>query len=66
MDPHDLKIRRMNNAGTVIGGTGVVAAGNRGQVDIKLGTGRYELYCTLANHESLGMRAYLKVERNSP
>jgi uncharacterized cupredoxin-like copper-binding protein len=56
----------MNNAGTVIGGTGVVAAGNRGQVDIKLGTGRYELYCTLANHESLGMRAYLKVERNSP
>jgi plastocyanin len=60
-DPHDLKLRR-------IGGTRVytipeTAPGERTTRTFRLWAGRYQVWCSVADHRSLGMRAHLRVFR---
>lgn len=61
-DPHNLVVRDLKS-GVVVGGLSGVAAGNRGELEIKLKPGRYVLFCSYADHESLGMSATLNVKK---
>jgi plastocyanin len=58
-DPHDLRLQRVGSRH--IAGIGEVAAGERGELTLKLVRGRYSLWCSVANHRKLGMRATLVV-----
>jgi plastocyanin len=58
-DPHDLRLQRAG--ARHIAGLGVVAPGKRGELSVKLPRGRYSLWCSVANHRKLGMRATLVV-----
>jgi len=64
-DPHNLVIRRLKD-GAVLGNSGAVLSGARGEIDLKLKPGKYVLYCSFANHEALGMSATLKVKDEPP
>jgi hypothetical protein len=61
-DVHDLVVRR---AGRRIGGlAGVVKPGGTATLRLTLRqAGRYQLVCTVADHEARGMRATLRVVR---
>jgi plastocyanin len=59
-DPHDLHVQPLGQGRA--GNLGSVALGNQGELLIKLKPGRYELYCSLGNHRSLGMDAVLVVK----
>ena len=58
-DDHDLAVR--NARGQIIASTKVVHHGGLGQLRVRLKPGRYQLVCTLADHEARGMRAVLVV-----
>jgi azurin len=58
-DDHDLAVR--TSAGRIVATTKVVHHGGLGQLRVRLKPGRYQLVCTLAGHEALGMRALLVV-----
>jgi plastocyanin len=58
-DPHDLRLQRIG--ARHVAGLGVVAPGERAELSAKLVRGRYSLWCSLANHRALGMRAVLVV-----
>jgi plastocyanin len=58
-DPHDLRLQRVG--ARHIAGLGVVAPGERAELSLKLAPGRYSLWCSVANHRALGMRATLVV-----
>ena len=58
-DPHDLRLQRAG--ARHIAGLGVVAPGKRGELSVTLPRGRYALWCSVANHRKLGMRATLVV-----
>jgi plastocyanin len=58
-DPHDLRLQRAG--ARHIAGMRVVAPGERGELSLKLARGRYSLWCSVANHRKLGMRATLVV-----
>ena len=58
-DPHDLRLQRVG--ARHIAGLGVVAPGKRAELSLKLPPGRYRLWCSVANHRQLGMRATLVV-----
>ena len=60
-DPHDLRLQRVG--ARHIAGLGVVAPGRRADLSLKLAVGRYSLWCSVANHRALGMRATLVVTR---
>jgi hypothetical protein len=60
-DPHNLKVQRLA-AGSHIRGIGIVAPGGHGDLAMRLRAGRYRLWCSLANHASLGMQAFLTVK----
>ena len=60
-DPHDLRLKRIG--GTKIWGTPVVAPEDTAVLSAKLPPGRYQLWCSLANHRALGMTATLVVKR---
>jgi hypothetical protein len=61
-DPHDLRLRRIGSgSGTV--SVPEVRPGRLVQLDTRLRTGRYRLWCSLPGHEALGMRAVLRVRR---
>jgi plastocyanin len=60
-DDHDLVVRR---AGRRIAGLSAIKPGATATLALTLGTpGRYQLVCTLADHEARGMRATLRVVR---
>lgn len=60
-DPHDLRLQR---AGAKhIAGLGTVSPGQLADLTLKLAPGRYSLWCSIANHRQLGMRATLTVTR---
>ena len=60
-DPHDLRLQRVG--ARHIAGLGAVAPGARAELSLKnLPPGRYSLWCSVANHRALGMRATLIVE----
>src|SRR3954466_9482212 len=54
-DPHDLRLQRLG--ARHIAGLGAVAPGQRGELSLRLPPGRYSLWCSVANHRRLGMRA---------
>lgn len=60
-DLHDLRLQRVGARHIV--GLGVVAPGKRADLSLKLVPGRYLLWCSVANHRALGMRATLVVTR---
>ena len=60
-DPHDLRLRRIGGTRTYrIPGT---KPGRRTTLEISLLPGRYRLWCSVADHRALGMRAILRVRR---
>jgi hypothetical protein len=64
MDAHDLRIRRLNATGAMIGRLQGVRATQSGQVHTstwRLGKGTYELYCSMPGHAARGMRVTLHV-----
>lgn len=60
-DLHDLRLQRVG--ARHIAGLGIVAPGKRADLSLKLAAGRYLLWCSVANHRALGMRATLVVTR---
>lgn len=60
-DLHDLRVQRIGS--THIAGLGVVAAGARADLTVKLAPGRYSFWCSVANHRRLGMHTTLVVTR---
>jgi plastocyanin len=58
-DPHDMRIRRVG--GTRTYRTPLVQPGEYVDLELKLLPGRYRLWCSVANHERLGMKAVLTV-----
>jgi plastocyanin len=60
-DPHDLRLKRVG--GTKLYKTPLVQPGKFYDLELKLVPGRYRLWCSVANHASLGMRSMLIVRR---
>lgn len=60
-DPHDLRLRRIG--GTRTYAIPQTAPGEHTEVALKLLPGRYRLWCSVADHAQLGMRAVLRVRR---
>jgi plastocyanin len=58
-DPHDLRLQRVG--GAHIAGSPVVQPGAYFDLSTKLLPGKYVLWCSIANHRQLGMRATLIV-----
>ena len=58
-DDHDLALRRIG--GKRIYRIGIVRPGSTGVLEKRLPAGRFRLWCTLADHRSLGMLATLRV-----
>lgn len=66
-DAHDLRIRRLNShghmVGRVLGAVRVTLSGHVHQATWHLRPGRYELYCSMPGHLKMGMHAPLRVTR---
>jgi hypothetical protein len=60
-DPHDLRLRRMGSRRTLV--FPELRPGGLSELDARLRTGRYRLWCSLPGHAALGMRAVLRVRR---
>ena len=60
-DQHDLRLQRVGSRH--IAGIGIVDPGARADLNLKLAPGRYLVWCSVANHRALGMRATLVVSR---
>ena len=60
-DVHDLRLRRIGGKRTY--SLPVTTPGGRSTLTPRLLPGRYRLWCSLANHAQLGMRAVLRVRR---
>ena len=60
-DLHDLRVQRIG--AKHIAGLGVVPAGGRADLTLKLAPGRYSFWCSVANHRRLGMKTTLVVTR---
>ena len=58
-DAHDLRLRRVG--GTRTYGIRAVQPGRFARVRLRLLPGRYRLWCSIANHRALGMRATVVV-----
>lgn len=60
-DQHDLRLQRVGSHH--VAGLGIVDPGARADLNLKLAPGRYLIWCSVANHRALGMRATLVVTR---
>jgi plastocyanin len=60
-DLHDLRVQRVG--AKHIAGLGVVPAGGRANLTVKLAPGRYSFWCSVADHRKRGMRTTLIVTR---
>ena len=60
-DPHDLRVRRVGGSHTF--SIPLVQPGNRRTVAIHVKPGSYRLWCSVADHQQLGMQALLRVRR---
>jgi plastocyanin len=60
-DGHDLRLQRAGSRH--IAGIGELGAGKFADLSLKLAPGRYSLWCSVANHRALGMRATLVVTK---
>jgi hypothetical protein len=65
-DPHDLRLRRVVRPGISARRTFSIPetrSGDLAELEVRLPTGRYRLWCSLPGHGALGMRATLRVKR---
>ena len=60
-DAHDLRLRRVGGTRTYRIAT--VQPGKHARLRLKLLRGRYQLWCSIANHRARGMHATLLVRR---
>jgi uncharacterized cupredoxin-like copper-binding protein len=63
-EAHDVRIRRLNRHGVMVGrtqGVPVTQSGLLRQATWRLSKGTYELYCSMPGHMKLGMHARLTV-----
>jgi hypothetical protein len=60
-DLHDLRLQRIG--ARHVSGLGVISPGTQADLSLKLAPGRYLVWCSVANHRALGMRATLVVSR---
>jgi hypothetical protein len=60
-DDHDLRLRRVG--GTKVYRSPIVEPGKFYDLELKLVPGKYKLWCSVANHERLGMRSALVVRK---
>ena len=60
-DPHDLRVRRVG--GTHTFSIPLTQPGKRRTIALHVRPGRYRLWCSVADHAQLGMRAVLRVRR---
>jgi hypothetical protein len=60
-DGHDLRLRRVGGVRTYA--IPVVQPGGHARLRLRVRVGRYRLWCSVANHRALGMRATLVVRR---
>ena len=60
-DPHDLRVRRVGGSHTF--SIPLVGPGKRRTLAIHVKPGSYQLWCSIADHRSLGMQALLHVRR---
>lgn len=60
-DPHDLRVRRVG--GTHTFSVPLVGPGHRRTIAIRMRPGSYKLWCSVADHQALGMQALLRVRR---
>ena len=60
-DVHDLRLRRIG--GTRTYAFPLTSPGKNVTLSLRLLPGRYRLWCSVANHAQLGMRAVLRVRR---
>ena len=58
-DPHDLRVRRVGGSHTF--SIAVTQPGKRRTVALHVRPGRYRLWCSVADHATLGMQAFLRV-----
>jgi plastocyanin len=58
-DPHDMRVQRVG--GTKVYGTPIMQSGQIYNLSLTLVPGRYQLWCSIANHRELGMQAVLIV-----
>jgi plastocyanin len=61
-DPHDLALRRTAKGARTYSTPEVLPGGER-TISLRLYPGRYQLWCTIADHRERGMRATLTVTR---
>jgi plastocyanin len=57
--PHDIQVRF---GGQKLVGTKVIGDGETAEVVVSVGPGSYELFCSVGDHEDLGMRGKLEIE----
>jgi plastocyanin len=66
-DSHDLRIRRLNAhghmIGPILGAVRITPSGQVSQATWHLRAGRYEIYCSLPGHLMMGMRTRFTVTR---
>jgi hypothetical protein len=60
-DVHDLRLHRIGGKRTY--SFPVTSPGDRSTLSLRLLPGRYRLWCSVADHAQLGMRALLRVRR---
>lgn len=62
-DPHDLRLQRIGLSTSQMVSAPEVPPGELVELETRLNTGRYRLWCSLPGHRELGMRAVLRVRR---
>lgn len=60
-DVHDLRIKQLGVKGARTFGIAAVEPGESAQLSRKLAIGRYQLWCSIADHRAQGMQATLRV-----
>jgi plastocyanin len=58
--PHDLAVR--DDSDKVLGRTEVLDPGEQDQFSLELSAGAFDIFCSVAGHESLGMKGTLTVQ----
>jgi len=60
-DPHDLRVRRVGGSHTF--SIPLVGPGKHRTLALHMKPGSYKLWCSVADHQQLGMQALLRVRR---
>jgi plastocyanin len=60
-DPHDMRIQRIGDKHVY--GSPIIQPGGHYDLSLKLVPGRYQVWCSVANHRALGMQAVIVVKK---